>query len=310
MAIIDFNQKIKDFCQWQVSNEFNPGRDLRNWVISYENTNISAVPRGASGGVATVNVTPVLKVASTQELYNGSSVTQSQTARFSETTQETQSSTTTEGARFSSTVTSTTKFTANVNFKAIGSGIDQTIAVAVTGEYNYSSSQTITTQRTRVWDVTQPVIVPPRTRIVATLLIYDAPFSIPIDLNCEVTGKIPINNGFSQDLAGATYDYTIGTNTRASSYTRLGMMAYYNWPGKVPEFVGYQSAGRAAFATLVYRGVGLQTAVQGLYSVVKFEEFPIGRQGETRTYYSPIQLADQNTSLAPDSNTIPIINPM
>lgn len=302
MAIFDYNAKVVEFSQWYAS--MYGYTNLRNFKYYYNITDINAVPESSN---PSVTVTPVLARTSIQELTNNTSVPQAQTVSFSETTTESQSSTTTNGAKFSTTVTSTTKFTASVKFKAIGSSIEQTLAVAMTGEYNYSSSQTKTTISSRTWTITQPVSVPPRSRVTCTLLIYDAPFAIPVNLNCNIVGTQPFIT--STQLVGSTHDFSTPTGTAG---TPPGIMYLNNWPGRPSEYIGSgRSSGSSSENILKFRGKGSQTAVQGLYSTVRFDETPLpGNQGETRTYYSPIQLANQDNMIPTNSTSIPIINPV
>ncbi|MEH7219486.1 ETX/MTX2 family pore-forming toxin [Bacillus toyonensis] len=295
MAIFNFDAKVVEFINWWTA-EFG-GKDPRNIQIGYENRDINVVPSSSN---PSVNVIPKLARSSVQELQNNTSVTQTQELAFSETTTESQSSTTTHGASFSTTVTSVTQFTAEVNFKAIGSSIEQTIGVSMTGEYNYSSSLTKTTEKSRSWILTQPVVVPPFSRVTCTLLIYNAPFSVPVDLNCNVFGTL------GGDFL-ASYTYTvISTGRTVNTSITASQMTLTSWPGKPSEIIGI-----APKHGLIFKGTGTQAAVNGLYSTVKFVESPLpGHQGEKRTYYLPAQPVNEDDLISSVFSNIPIINPV
>lgn len=304
MTIMDFNAKVEEFARWDAARAgyTNP----RNFKFGHRNLNTEAIPASST----TINTDPILAKSSIQDLFNNTSVSQTQTVTFSETTTEMQSSTTTHGAKFSTTVTTSSKFAADLKFKILGTSTEQSVSVAVTAEYNYSSSQTKSITNSRTWTVSQPVVVPPHSRVTCNLLIYDAKFSIPMYLKSDVEGTIPwSNNGY----VGATCDVTGMDGKKYIMGIALGRMLTSSWPGKPPEFVGaYTTPGSSVVQNgLKFQGTGLQSVVNGLYSMVKFTEQPLtGHSGETRTYYSAPQLVNEDNIISTGYTNIPIINPI
>ncbi|PEK74087.1 ETX/MTX2 family pore-forming toxin [Bacillus toyonensis] len=304
MTIIDFQATIEEYARWHAA-KFDR-KNVRNVKLGYLTTNVNAAPP-SSNPTVTVNPT-IAKASSVQILRNNTSVSQVQTVAFSETTTDTQSSTTTKGCKFSTTVSASSKFKVDVKFLMVNSSVEQTVGVSTTAEYNYSSSQTRTQTTSKVWTVTQPVTVPPFKQVSCSLLIYDAPYTIPIDLNCHI-----VSNYSSQ------WGKCLGTynSTDAQGQTWLSAISVGNlmsWPGKPPEFVGVVASNPNQpndRDTLVFKGIGTQSALTGLYSIVDFVEKPLpGYDGEIRTYQLPAQLVNENDIILPESTSIPIINPI
>ncbi|MED2575650.1 ETX/MTX2 family pore-forming toxin Cry15Aa, partial [Bacillus thuringiensis] len=171
-------------------------------LFNYQIGNIEVEP-----GNLNFSVVPELDFSVSQDLFNNTSVQQSQTASFNESRTETTSTAVTHGVKSGVTVSASAKFNAKILVKSI----EQTITTTVSTEYNFSSTTTRTNTVTRGWSIAQPVLVPPHSRVTATLQIYKGDFTVPVLLSLRVygqTGTLAGNPSFPS-LYAATYENTL-----------------------------------------------------------------------------------------------------
>ncbi|PEM46675.1 ETX/MTX2 family pore-forming toxin [Bacillus toyonensis] len=286
MAITDIESAAKDYMNWALPH-YSGYSPTSYKFYPYTISNVSAVPAQTAFETA-----PVQKAASVQVVTNNTSLTQSQTLKFSEKLIESTTGSTTEGYKIGSGITSTSKFSYNVKIFAANIGFDQTFTVTTTGEYNHSSTETTTKTTEKLWELTQPVSVPPYTQIVATLLILGADLQIPMTLNAFLLG-----NGTeigSENLYCSAYYYN--PNYTLQPYY-AGNMANRSWPNRPDCF--YQGV-----YSLQLQGASTTSHGPGLYATVLFEQTPLpGFEtfSESKTWYSnEVLLRDGSIITIPD----------
>lgn len=184
MTIIDIEQKAYEELKWYATRVLNaqPNSFTNPSLYSYNINNADAVPD-------TVNfkTNPKILLTSVQVLSNDTSIQQSQTLKFSQKCTETTTTSTTTGYRIGTSIKSTTKGKIKVGFLMAGE-IEQTVEVSLTGEYNHSTTQTTTSTHERLWEYTQPVLVPARSKVIATFYIMGGPVTVPMTLSANIAG--------------------------------------------------------------------------------------------------------------------------
>ncbi|HDR5278216.1 TPA: ETX/MTX2 family pore-forming toxin [Bacillus thuringiensis] len=297
MAITDIEQSAFDIIEGFALKSFPgiiPGSFFNRKIYPYELTNAIAVPVTTS-----ITANPIPKVTSIQVLENDGEAVQNQTAKFSEKSIESVKNTTTEGYKIGAGIKSTTKFKVKVGFLVSGE-IEQSLEVSLTGEYNHSSTQETTRTTEKLWEITQPVTVPPYSRITATLVIMEANLKIPMTLSANLRGT-KLTSGIVYPFVGIDFQTTngsVGTDLGADGLYRYGS---YSQHGK-PE--SFKSAGPNQSLNL--EGHSFTAAGVGLYTIVRFEQTPLsGYSGETKTWYSDqVMLRDGSILTLPNFNAI------
>nr|BAJ05397.1 crystal protein [Bacillus thuringiensis] len=298
MAIFDVEADLIDNNKWYAQKYYNANPStFRNPIVYDMNvSDLDVVPITTE-----FSSTPQLTNSATQVVRNNTSKDQSQTVLFSEKSIETFSRSTTEGYKIGSSIKSTTSFKVKVGFLVSGE-INQSIEVAITGEYNHSSTETTTTTNEKLWQVTQPVIIPPYTQVTATLQIFSGPFVVPAKTKATIQGK-GTNNGAYNFASAITY-----TDNSGRVYTdRNRAQALYTdrneWPGYKRIYVGGSSSTDPT-GLLRLEGEARITAQVGLYAVTEFRESPLpgyAGVGSNRTYYAPnILLGDGSVIQFPE----------
>ncbi|QIW21381.2 ETX/MTX2 family pore-forming toxin [Bacillus thuringiensis] len=286
MAITDVQSSAADFMNWAIPYYLN-GTVTAQQFYPYVIKNPIAVPEQ----LFFVTI-PVQKVASVQVIENNTSLTQSQTLKFSEKAIETTTSSTTEGYKVGSGITSTSKFSYTTKIFGSSIGLEQTFTVNVNSEYNHSSTETTTQTTERLWKVTQPVSVLPYTRIVATLTIMGGEVEIPMTLNANLLGQ------------GLDTEYYCGADFSSPDYPNawqpfMASNLYdTSWPNKPASFAGGNGN------ELILKGASITTNGPSLYSTVHFEQTPLPgyeRLSEPKSWYSnEVVLRDGTMITIPD----------
>ncbi|MCR6850466.1 ETX/MTX2 family pore-forming toxin [Bacillus sp. IBL03825] len=296
MAMIDFSDSIKSY--WDYYGQINGfGSFVDFYIYDYSVGNLNAEQTVSSG-----EVEPQIILTSVQVLENNTEVNQSQTLKYSEKTIDTATSTTTNGIKFIVAVKDTIQVDFSAHFSFAGKDYSAQIGAAL--EYNFSTSTANTQTTEKLWSLTQPVIVPPYSTVVATLQIYNGTASIPINLSGTVYGNGSYNgntNYLAQESgykSNGSKDYWIGPASE---------LANNSWPDKPENYVSSNDSDES----LNYTGSTRADLTMGLFSQIKFEQRPLpGHNGETKTFYSPLILAN-NKRLIPSAalgNDVPIIN--
>ncbi len=82
---------------------------------------------------------------------------------------------------------SVTKGSLECSFIAAGK-VEQSVEISVTGEYNHSSTDTNTNTVEKVWELTEEVQTPPKSRIIVRLIIMRAKLQVPVKLKTYLYG--------------------------------------------------------------------------------------------------------------------------
>lgn len=221
-----------------------------------------------------------LKLSAFEDMENSSSLPQTLTFTFNETTTDTFETSITNGIKTSVGITSSTKFEASIFL--VGS-IEQTIEVSLDLEYDYSSTNTESHTLEKSWTLELPVVAPPYSKIVCTLLIYSADYEIPVNLEATINGDPDAQIDFLHPIPGALYSAFYEPEESAPA-NRFGLIYPDALPDLFPE--AYAPVSRDS---VVWKGKAKTVASQSLYSKVRIDEIPLeGHPGSSRTYFLPV----------------------
>ncbi|MDZ3952448.1 ETX/MTX2 family pore-forming toxin [Bacillus thuringiensis] len=262
--IHDLKEDILDFTKWYAEKHYNANPDTFHdeKVFDPSVSNTEVVPDKIE-----FDTTPKLTARATDILINDTSVSQSITPKISTKTVETTSITTTEGYKIGAGI----KYTSTMKLKLFLIGeISNSIEIAVTSEYNHSTSETQTNTTEKIWEYTRPVIVPPRTKVTATLEVYAGPVKVPVTLRSTITGMGIASTGYGYILGSVAYKDRGGKSWIDSWRSRSLYDFRSTWPGFKPVYVGTDGE----------YGVKVQGTAQvelelGLYGVVTYKEEPL-----------------------------------
>ncbi|ARX70227.1 ETX/MTX2 family pore-forming toxin Cry64Ca [Bacillus thuringiensis] len=285
MAIHDVGTDLLEFAKWYATTNYNANPN------TFRNPQIFESVVGESEIIPkndTFETIPKLTTVVTDVIINDTSVPQSITPKIMQKTSETITTTTTQGFKVGSEIKYTN--TMKVNLLLVG-GVSNSIAVSISAEYNYSSSETETNITEKAWEYNRPVLVLPRTKVTATLSIYSGSFTIPVTLKSTISGNHISNSGYGYALS--SIGYTDYNNRSWTDIYRTNFLYDYRneWPGRKPIYVGRDNIG------VKVEGESRVDAELGLYSIVTFKEEPLPGNnliGNGRTYSMAI-LRDGST---------------
>ncbi|MCR6850464.1 ETX/MTX2 family pore-forming toxin [Bacillus sp. IBL03825] len=289
MTIFDFESSVRS--RWQYEGEKNDHSMDKFTLFPYtlEDVVVASPPDA-------LETTPVLEASSIQVLTNNTGINQTQTTTLSQKTTDTTSTTTINGLKIAGD--SKFPFTQKIPLSFFIDGGTNKIEITTIGEYNFNSTDIDTQTTERLWEFTQPIVVPPYSQVTTQLLIYTGSFSYTPDVTAVIRGQGNVDFHYD-DLAKGEGDgnYWHGP---------AGYMADSDWPDRPEVFISNNDDG-----SLNFQGSASIEGKAGLFSVVKFDEAPLpGQLGQTRTYYSPIILSNKNRIIKPGTlgRNIPIIN--
>jgi len=195
------------------------------------------------------------QVGSQQILTNGTSVEQSQTVELSKTTTSSFTWSLTEGFKIGMSV----KF--GVGVPPIASA-----ETTISGELSFSSTQSSTNTEQKGWKVSQPVKVPSKTEVEATLLIDERKFSQRFHSKCILGGYVCSN---SPDRIGGHYFWfhdvsAIFSKFPQPGFTVRGDQVFYQGDGQFKGLMGVRTR-----LDLKERPLGDKTTVLRSYSIVQ-----------------------------------------
>ena len=301
MTIVDIEQKAYEELKWYAIRELNaqPNSFTNPSLYSYNINNADAVP-----DIVNFKSNPQILLTSVQVLSNDTSIQQSQTLKFSQKCTETTTTSTTTGYKIGTSIKSTTKGKIKVGFLMAGE-IEQTVEVSLTGEYNHSTTQTTTSSHEELWEYTQPVLVPARSKVIATMYIMGGPVTVPMTLSANIagTGVSPKGSPYSFSKI-----YFKKQNSSANSSLSARASVLYNpkWPGYSPVFTGVGEN-----YSLNVEGASISSNTVSLYSYVEFKEYPLSTDTANlvavpmREYYSTPILRDGTPALNPADSFTP-----
>lgn len=167
-----------------------------------------------------------------QVLANGSSVEQSQTIELQKTTTSSFTWSLTEGFKIGMSV----KF-------AVGVPPIASAETTISSELSFSSTQTSNKTEQKSWKVSQPVKVPPRTEVTATLLIDERKFSQRFHSKCVLSGYVCSN---SPDRIEGHYFWfhpvsSIFNKYPQAGFTVRGDKVYYEGDGVFEGLMGVRT---------------------------------------------------------------------
>lgn len=177
------------------------------------------------------------------------------TIAFNETLTDSQSTTTEHG--ITAGVSATVKSEAGLIFAKVG------FEVTVSFQYNYTTSNTYTTETSRSWTDSVQITVPPGYVTEHTFIVQTGPFSKNVVLECDI-------DGYAQVWFANGYGITLGVSQVLLENSVPGI----RWLG------GYVTR---------FTGSGKLTGKMGLQSFVNVVERPLtGRAGQVREYQIPV----------------------
>ncbi|MDZ3952360.1 ETX/MTX2 family pore-forming toxin [Bacillus thuringiensis] len=292
MSILDMRTIAEQYARYWYEPQAVPG-SVTNFQM-YEGVLYEDV---ATPTQTNFKVTPALARTAVQTLKNGTDVPQNQTVKFSETKTLTTKTTTTEGIKNTESTKTSTKFSAGFKVDWFNAGMDFTIEVTSTGEYSYTTSTEQSFSNSSLWEVTQPVTVPPHSTVRAILYIYEATFNVNYDLNTKIRGTktSPIPSYYKY--------FSIQYRRKSDNSLRTVWFDAANlydsqWPARPSSFVGREVGG---YYPLYYKGKGVSTVATGLYTEVEFIQSPLsGYAGETKIWKTGPILAPSDKKLTLD----------
>nr|AQM56940.1 Cry45Aa1-like protein 3 [Bacillus thuringiensis] len=185
------------------------------------------------------------------------------TITFNETQSDSQSTTTEHG--ITAGVSATVKSEAGFVFAKVG------FEVTVSFEYNYTTSNTYTTETSRSWEDSLQITVPPGYQTTHTFIVQTGPFDKNVVLECDITGTTT-----------CVYRYPGNSVDRMTGYNG----------GVISEILDMQGVANITypqFGIAHFTGSGKLTGKMGLQSYVDVVETPLsGRAGQTRKYQIPL----------------------
>ncbi|QIW21378.1 ETX/MTX2 family pore-forming toxin [Bacillus thuringiensis] len=290
MAITDIRSASEDYLRWHAQYYWGGATLQTMGFYPYLVQNPIAVP-----DQTVFEVVPVQKISAVQVLTNDSDQEQTQIVDFSEKIIETTTSTTTEGYKIGSGITSTSKFGYSLKILSTTTGFDQTFTLNTTSEYNHSSTETTTQTTERLWELTQPVRVAPRSQVISTLTVFGGKAEIPMTLNANLLGQ-GVSNGAPEVYSDLTLRKTDGSTWY--NWVYASQMYDLAWTGKPVSFAGYTGH------SLILKGAAVTTTGPCLYSTVRFDETPLPgyeKDSKPRSWYSnEVLLRDRTIITIPD----------
>nr|BAD22577.1 parasporin 1470D [Bacillus thuringiensis serovar shandongiensis] len=195
------------------------------------------------------------------------------TISFNETLTDSQSTATEHGITAGAEVT--VKSEAGLIFAKVG------FEVKVSFQYNYTTTNTYTTETSRSWTDSLQITVPPGYVTEHTFIVQTGPYSKNVVLEADIAG----HGWFNYSAPGYT----------GTGIVNITQVLYDN---KVPGVTPYPDNFYARF-----RGSGKLEGKMGLQSFVNLVERPLlGRAGQVREYQIPVSL--------PSGLDIPIFDPV
>lgn len=201
------------------------------------------------------NTLMVPQTGAQQILTNNTSLEQSQTVVLSKTTTSTFTWQLTEGF----------KIGMKAEF-AVGVPPIVSAKTEISGELNFSSTQTSTKTEQKSWQVTQAVKVPPKSEVEATLLIDENKFSQRFHSRCTLSGYVCSN---SPDRIDGHYFWfhpiaAIFARFPQRGFTVKGDVVLYEGDGKFDGMMGVRTR-----LDLQERALGDKTKVLRQYSIAQ-----------------------------------------
>jgi hypothetical protein len=260
MALPDLDKVFKQYGDWWCKqkggkcdrmNLLQKGYEQYRFVIAdmhidyYEEPDVQMIPQ----------------LGSQQILSNGTSVEQSQTVTLSKTTTSTFAWQLQEGFKIGMSV----KFKAGV--PPIASA-----ETTISGEVSFSSTQAWTNTEQKSWQVNQPVKVPAKTEVEATLLIDERKFTQRFHSKCTLGGYVCSN---SPDRISGHYFWFHPVSEIFSKFPQpqfavQGTVVLYQGDGQFDGLMGVRTR-----LDLTERPIGDKTTVLRSYSIVE----PLGGAG-------------------------------
>jgi len=301
MTIVDIEQKAYEELKWYATRKFKvqPNSFKNPSLYSWNSKNVDAVP-----DIVNIRSNPKILLTSVQVLSNDTSIQQSQTLKFSQKCTETTTTSTTTGYKIGTSIKSTTKGKIKVGFLIAGE-IEQSVEVSLTGEYNHSTTKTTTSTHEELWEYTQPVLVPARSKVIATFYIMGGPVTIPMTLSANIAGTGVSPKGSPYHLSKIYFKEQNFSNNSSLS-ARASVLYNPNWPGYSPVFTGVGEN-----YSLNVEGASVSANTVGLYSYVEFKEYPLSADTvdidavPMREYYSTPILRNGTTALIPTDSFNP-----
>ncbi|HDR5276894.1 TPA: ETX/MTX2 family pore-forming toxin [Bacillus thuringiensis] len=273
--ITNIEQSTINYMKWYAINYLNaePTTFFTEGIYPYEVQNISINPKLNN---FFVNTFP--KEEYFQVIENNTDTNQLQNIKFSEKSIETITNTTTLGYTLYKGIKLSTTFNILVNFMISGS-IEQSLEIPFNSEFKCYSTETTKKTFNKLWEFTQPVIVPPHTRITATLIIMGATIKIPTQLSANINGAHMYNN---KENWFSSISFRQFNGSKVKTLFAASNLSQNSWPKKPSIF-----ASPGPHGSLNLRGESIITVEPGLYTVAKFVESPLdGFSNERKTWYT------------------------
>lgn len=239
--------------------------------------------------------------SNTDVITNNTDIPQTGKREFTITYSQSVTSSTTQGYKVGTEIKSITKGTATVKFPLAEVGLEQTIEIGFTGEFNHSTTESTNKTETREWKVTTDLITPPRSRLVATQHVMGGIIEIPMKINAVMTGLGTPTSGFTSDVyLQSWYEYKQSEHDQyfpiVGPYQSISWyLANLVWPNKAPIF---ETVGDHKDRVKV-TGLSKCYLSSGYYSYIEYNQYPldgdINKIAPLKTYYSDIYLQDGRT---------------
>ncbi|WP_242319026.1 ETX/MTX2 family pore-forming toxin [Bacillus cereus group sp. BfR-BA-01349] len=276
MAITDMRVLAEQYARWAYEPIAVPG-SITDFTM-YEGV---MYDDKATPSKTTIKVTPALANTAIQVLRNGTEFPQTQTVKFSEKKTLTTKTTTTEGIKNTQSTKIGTKFSMGFKLEWLTGGFDYSTEVTSTGEYNFTTATEHTTSNESLWEVTQPVTVPPNSKVTAVLYIYETSFNVDFDLEAKIRGTKTSPIPTYYEYFSVKYKRK-SDNRNVTVWFDAANLYDTKWPGKPSSFVGREVGG---YYPLYFKGKGASTVRAGLYTEVEFRQEPLsGSSGEKKIW--------------------------
>lgn len=243
-----FSEKHGTSCRWVKLHAEGWGMDqYQNYKINvrHERTAYKLIEPPAS-----------VDIIAQQTFENDTDDKQGNTIVFSESTTDSFTWSLTEGIKVGATVGA--KLAAKGSADGVEAGAEQSGSLSV--EVNFSSTQQWSSSRTRGWNVSQPIVVPPHSKVTSTVTIAQRSYNVEFTSDIVIGGYIAIWNEDKINLGGGEH------------------WLYFFPVSKVimdkPQ-PGYEVRGNE----VVFKAKGILKGVYGLNSVVKAKQSPLDMAG-------------------------------
>lgn len=216
------------------------------------------------------------QTGSVQTMDNDTSVSQTQTVNLSKTT----------SSSFTWQLQEGFELGMSAEF-AVGVPPIASAKTTISTKLSFSSTQSKTESESRTWQISQPIAVPPRTSVTATLLIDEQRFSQPFHAVCTLSGYVCSN---SPDRVDGHYFWF---HSIASILSRFPQPGFTVLPG----------------GNVLYSGDGMFEGLMGVRNRVSITEKPLDHTADGVKTYVLTPALFQGAGIAPAAELSDAVEP-